>query len=152
MESLALSRHLPWLGMVAKACKPNYLGGRKIRRIVVRVQPGQKVCKTPSQPMARHGGAYLSSPAICGSTNRRITVQANLGIKWDPISKITKAKSTGNMTQVVEDLPDKCKAWSSTPSTIGKKKKQLNCNIGVSQFLNKRWKSKGEKWSDEIKS
>jgi hypothetical protein len=31
-------------------------------------------------------------PAMWGSTNRRIMVQASLSIKWDLISKITKAK------------------------------------------------------------
>jgi hypothetical protein len=36
-----------------------------------------------------------------GSTYRRIAVQAGLGIKQDPISKITKAKRAGRVAQVI---------------------------------------------------
>jgi hypothetical protein len=52
--------------------------------------------------------------------NRRIVVQANLGIKHGPISKITNAKSAGDMTQVVECLPGNYKALSSNPRTAKK--------------------------------
>jgi hypothetical protein len=45
-------------------------------------------------------------------------VQANLGIKEDPLSKITRAKRAGGMmAQVVESLPSKHKAQFNT-STI----------------------------------
>jgi hypothetical protein len=37
-------------------------------------------------------------------------VQAGLGRKGEPISKITRAKMAGGMAQVVEYLPSKCKA------------------------------------------
>jgi hypothetical protein len=41
----------------------------------------------------------------------------------DPISKITKAKWTGGVTQAVESLLCKCKALSSNPILTKKKKK-----------------------------
>jgi hypothetical protein len=40
-------------------------------------------------------GTCLSSPATLGSTSRRMAVQAGLGIKRDPISKITKTPKKG---------------------------------------------------------
>jgi hypothetical protein len=43
-------------------------------------------------------------------------VQADLGRKQDPISKITNAKRAGGVAQVVELLPSKCKALNSSPS------------------------------------
>jgi hypothetical protein len=55
--------------------------------------------------------------AMWGSTNRKSLVQAGLGIKQDPASKITKAKRAGSMAQAIEYLPIKCKALNSTPST-----------------------------------
>jgi hypothetical protein len=57
-----------------------------------------------------------------GSTNRRITVQAGLGIKQDPISKIINAERAGGVIQVVELLPSKHKTLISTFSTTKKKK------------------------------
>jgi hypothetical protein len=47
-----------------------------------------------------------------------------------PISKVTKIKRAGDITQVVEQLPSKHKALSSNPSTgknkqIKKKKKEI---------------------------
>jgi hypothetical protein len=42
----------------------------------------QKFHKTPSQPMAGHS-ASRSSQLFRESTNRRISVQASTGIKWD---------------------------------------------------------------------
>jgi hypothetical protein len=41
-----------------------------------------------------------------GSTNR-ITVQASLSIKQDPISKVTSAKRIGWVVQAVENLSNK---------------------------------------------
>jgi hypothetical protein len=43
----------------------------------------------------------------------------------DTISKITRAKWTGSMTQVVESLLCKCKAQSSNPSSTRKKKNHI---------------------------
>jgi hypothetical protein len=37
------------------------------------------------------------NPAIAGSINRRTVVQAGLGKKRDPISKITRAKRAGGV-------------------------------------------------------
>jgi hypothetical protein len=54
-------------------------------------------------------------PATRESTNRRMEVQANLGIKQDPISKITNAKRSGGVTEQEEYLPCKCKTLSSIP-------------------------------------
>jgi hypothetical protein len=62
---------------------------------------------------------HLSSQ---GSTNRRTVVQAGLGIKWDPISKITNTKRAGGVAQVVEHLPSKFEALSSNPNYRKKKK------------------------------
>jgi hypothetical protein len=44
----------------------------------------------------------------------------------DPISKITKAKWTGGVTQAVESLLCKCKALSSNPILTKKKKSPLS--------------------------
>jgi hypothetical protein len=49
--------------------------------------------------MARWGGAPVI-PAMQGSVNRRIAVQDGLGIKRDPVPKITNAKRAGDVTQV----------------------------------------------------
>jgi hypothetical protein len=40
-------------------------------------------------------------------------IQAELGQKQGPISKITKAKRAGGVAQAAEQLPSKCKALSS---------------------------------------
>jgi hypothetical protein len=44
-------------------------------------------------------------PAMMENTNRRITVQAGLGIKQDAVSKTNNTKRAGGVTQVVEYLP-----------------------------------------------
>jgi hypothetical protein len=41
----------------------------------------------------------LSSLLLLGVKNRQIAVHDGLGEKWDPISKITRAKRTGGMNQ-----------------------------------------------------
>jgi hypothetical protein len=63
----------------------------EIRRIMVWGQPGQKVHKTP---ISINSWAWWHVPvtqATAGSLNR-MAVQGGLGKKWDPISKITRAK------------------------------------------------------------
>jgi hypothetical protein len=50
-----------------------------------------------------------------GSTNKRIVVQADQGIKTDPITNLTKAIKSGNVAQVVEILSRKPEALSSNP-------------------------------------
>jgi hypothetical protein len=62
-------------------------------------------------------------PSYAGSINRRITVQARLGKKQDPISKITRAKRVGGVKQAVEYLPRKYENLSSNPSTTKNKQK-----------------------------
>jgi hypothetical protein len=57
-------------------------------------------------------------PAKQRSTNRRFSVQASLGIKQDPVLKI--------MQKVVECLPSKHKALSSTPSTTKTRTRTTN--------------------------
>jgi hypothetical protein len=57
----------------------------------------------------------LSSQLQQEVKNRRITIQASLGKKQDPISKLTRAERTEDVTQVVEYLPTKRKALSSNP-------------------------------------
>jgi hypothetical protein len=43
-------------------------------------------------------------------------VQASLGKKPNPISKIIRAKEAGVIAQAVDQLPNKCKALSSNSS------------------------------------
>jgi hypothetical protein len=64
----------------------------EIGRMAVGGQPGQIVPKTRSQP-GLSVVVCICHPQLCkeGSTNR-ITVQASMGIKQRPISKITNAK------------------------------------------------------------
>jgi hypothetical protein len=55
---------------------------------------------------------------------RRISVQHSLSLKQDPISKITNAKKTSGMAQMVACMPSKCKVLGSTRGTTKKKKKK----------------------------
>jgi hypothetical protein len=54
----------------------------------------------------------------------RVTVQAALGKKLDPISKLTRREKVEIVTQAVEQLPRKHEALSSNPSTAKKKEKK----------------------------
>jgi hypothetical protein len=67
---------------------------------------------------------------IVGSLKCRIIVQANLGKKQDPISKIIIIKWTRGVVQTVECLPSKQKILSSNPSTV-KNKKEKNVISGM---------------------
>jgi hypothetical protein len=49
-----------------------------------------------------HGGMHLSSQLPQKVLRRRIMVQANLGKKQDPISKITRANRAGGMAKAVQ--------------------------------------------------
>jgi hypothetical protein len=61
-------------------------------------------------------GAYNLSYA--GGVGRRTIVQGQPQAKnTDPIWKIAKAKMAGHMAQVVQHLPGKYKALSSSPNT-----------------------------------
>jgi hypothetical protein len=60
-----------------------------IKKIFLKGQPTDKkklAREPPSQPIVGHGGMYLSSQATQEAEIRRI--QASLGKKQDPISKI----------------------------------------------------------------
>jgi hypothetical protein len=57
--------------------------------------------------------------------------QAGLSKKRDSISKITRAKRAGDVAQVVEHLPNKCKASSSNANNKDKKKKRERERIGL---------------------
>jgi hypothetical protein len=66
----------------------------------------------------------LVIPAVVASLVR-IVVPAGLGKKWDPISKITRAKKVGGMAQAAESLPSKHKALSPNSSTTKNNKTKL---------------------------
>jgi hypothetical protein len=53
----------------------------EIRRTKVQGQLGQKVLGAPSQPVVGCSGTHLSSSAMQGSTNKRITVQT----EWETL-------------------------------------------------------------------
>jgi hypothetical protein len=80
-------------------------------------QLGQKFPETSSSPVAGCGDLYFVILVMQGGTDRRIMVQASLGIKHNPVSKITNAKRADGRTQVVKCLSSKCEALSPTPST-----------------------------------
>jgi hypothetical protein len=44
------------------------IGRMAVRKVVIQGQPGQKVHKTPSQPMPECSGVHLSFPAMQRST------------------------------------------------------------------------------------
>jgi hypothetical protein len=63
---------------------------------------------------------------------------------WDHTWKITKAKRDGGMTQVVEHLPSKCKALSSTPSTAKnflKRGENISIPVSVAEETHSGWMS-----------
>jgi hypothetical protein len=102
-------------GMVAQTHNPSHSGGR---RITIWGQPGQKVCKTPSQPAPGCEWHMPVIPAMWESTGRRTEIQAGLDINWDSISNTISAKRAGRVAQVVEYLPTKHKALSSISSSL----------------------------------
>jgi hypothetical protein len=60
-------------------------------------------------------------------SKRRITGQAGLGIKRDPISKVTKAKQAVHLGQMAELFLASVRPYVQPPSTV-KKKENHNCN------------------------
>jgi hypothetical protein len=87
-------------------------------------QPREKVCKIPSQPMAGHDGAYLSSQLHEEvQTGRLQSRLAQIQSQTLP-RKVRNAKRTVVVAQVIECLPGKCKALSSMPVLPKKKKKR----------------------------
>jgi hypothetical protein len=80
--------------------------------------------------------------ATRGNPNRRTMVQTGLSIRQDPISKITNTEKADKVTEVIEHLPSKCEAFSSTPTTTTKTKttKQKNCyEIKYKQYYLSAW-------------
>jgi hypothetical protein len=80
----------------------------EIGRIEIPGQLGQKFLETPFQPIKR----WCASVNLdyLGSINRRIAiVQACLGIKQDPVSKVIKAKAEWAGGMVLES-PSECEA------------------------------------------
>jgi hypothetical protein len=69
--------------------------------------------------------AQACHPSNGKKLNRRI-VQAGLGKKQDPLSKITRAKITAGVVQAVKHLPHKHQALSSNPSSTNNLKNKLN--------------------------
>jgi hypothetical protein len=67
---------------------------------------------------------HACPPSHSGAINRRITIQPSPVIMQDPMSKITKSKRVGEMVQVVEHLPGKCKVLSFHPQYHQKKKER----------------------------
>jgi hypothetical protein len=51
-------------------------------------------------------------------------IEAVLGKKRDPISKVTRTKRTESMAQAIDCLPSKCEALSSNSSTTKKKERK----------------------------
>jgi hypothetical protein len=110
---------------MAQAGNPSCSGGRD-QEDCVKGQLRQRVLKNPISPS---GSIILSCMLINliarGSTNRRITIHANVGKKPDPISKITnnnqKKKKGWRSGSGGRHLPSKHKALSSNPSTTNKK-------------------------------
>jgi tagatose-1,6-bisphosphate aldolase non-catalytic subunit AgaZ/GatZ len=67
--------------------------------------------------------AHTCHSSYVGSTNRKIVVQAHMGIKQDPISKTTNAKRAGRVARVIEQVvgPE-----FKPPSTAKNKQKELH--------------------------
>jgi hypothetical protein len=56
-------------------------------------------------------------PTFTRNVNRKIVVQADLGINSRPYSKITKVKMSEGVAQMIAHLPSKHKALTSNSST-----------------------------------
>jgi hypothetical protein len=73
------------------------------------------VSKSLSHKQARPDGMCLMIPGMQEAKVGCFWSKANPVQKQDPIWKISKEKWAGDMVQVVEYLPNKCKALSSNP-------------------------------------
>jgi hypothetical protein len=91
----------------------------EIGRIAVRGQPRQKVLETSSQPV---GWAWWFTSVIlatCESTNRKVVVQAGLGLS-ETYLKNNHCERNWRHGQMVEPLPSKSEDLSSTATTTKK--------------------------------
>jgi hypothetical protein len=82
----------------------------------------KKVHEIPSQRKKAGCGGRGIIPAVVRRLSRRLKVQSGPGKKPDPISKITRVKRAGSVTQEVACLSNKHEALSSNLSTAKKKK------------------------------
>jgi hypothetical protein len=97
--------------MVVHSCNPSYSGSGGSW---FEASPGKKLGVV----------AHNCHPSYTGYINRRVRVQASLGIKQNSISKTTNAERAGGRAQVVERLHSKTKALSSAP-LLQKKKNRI---------------------------
>jgi hypothetical protein len=67
---------------------------------------------------------YACHSRYARSTNRRTMALVGQGINARPYLKITKAKRTSGVAQVIEHMATQYKTLSSIPSTATKKKKK----------------------------
>jgi hypothetical protein len=121
MKKKKKKKHFPEPGMATQVYNPSNTGNSNLGEASLRAA----WAKSSQDPISTNDWAQWPMPVILamqGSTSRKNEIQVGLGLKQDAISKITKAKSWG-VAQVVEHLPSKCKALSSSPSTEKKKKK-----------------------------
>jgi hypothetical protein len=72
----------------------------------------------PQQNKSGCGSVCLSSQPGQEAKKRRITVQASMGKRQDPISKIIITTSTRGVSPAVECLPSRSKDLSSNPNNI----------------------------------
>jgi hypothetical protein len=88
----------------------------EVRKITVPGQPGVKIQETPISTNKKLGMvAHACHPSYLGSKNRRLEIQASLGIKVGSYSNNNnnKKKRAWDMAQVIECLLSKCKTLSS---------------------------------------
>jgi hypothetical protein len=84
----------------------------KVGRITVSGQLGKKFARPCLNRKSWVWWCEPVIPATAGIRNRRIVVQTGPGKKRDPISKITRAKRAGGVTQGIESLASKQKMLS----------------------------------------
>jgi hypothetical protein len=66
--------------MVAHVCNPSYLEGRDWEDHSLRPSEAKKITRPPTHTIKDEHGSALLSSSYSGNINRRILVQASLGI------------------------------------------------------------------------
>jgi hypothetical protein len=107
--------------VVAHACSLSYMGGRGWEDHGL--NPAWTKFVRPHLNLHLMWWYPSIIPAMQGNTNRRITVQASPGKKWDPISKTTR------VTEIVGHLPSKHKALSSNLGTAKENNSKKRQNL-----------------------
>jgi hypothetical protein len=87
--------------------------------ITVYGQPWQNKKKVFKIPISTSSWVWWHMSVMLAMAGN-IKEEVDLGKKQDPVSKITKAKRSGDVAQVVKPLSSKCKTLSSNPSTTKK--------------------------------